>query len=161
MPSRSSPHGAGPRPREGPSAKFFVVGVHRDSTVSCSARVIAAILRQCRSSGRRDERPFRRAPTAAVESDCTTMRQRRVAEERTAQRTASTVAPSSLSLICAARAGPRRRRRTATRQAAGSSGASKAVDHARYTSQWLSGSRGSDRGRMHSRRSSRCGMSRV
>ena len=86
-------------PRDGPSAKFFVVGVHRASTVSCSANVRAASRRQCRSSGRREERPLRRAPTAAVESDCKTMRHRRVAGERTAQRTASTVAPSSLSLM--------------------------------------------------------------
>ena len=112
------------RDRAMASAKFLSVGTHRPSTVSCSARVRAANRRQCRSNGQLEDRPFRSAPIAAVESDCSTKRQRRVCGERSAQRTASTVTPSSLSLICFFRAGPRNRRRTATRHAAGSEGAS-------------------------------------
>ena len=90
-------------PREGWSAMLRSVATQRNSAVIPCASVRAAIFRHWRRIPGRDERPLRRAQTAAAESLCTTSRQRRVRLERAAQRTARTRAPASFSLMCACR----------------------------------------------------------
>ena len=149
-------HGPGAaKPREGWSAMLRSVATHRNAAVMPCASVSAAIFWHWRRIPGREERPLRRAHTAAAESLCTTSLQRRVRRDRAAQRIARTSAPASFSLMCACRARDSGgyAQRTATCQSAGSTlavNAAERSDAVLHGSSGASGVRKVRRGRAHS-----------